>query len=265
MCSQLVELLELTPYSRAEFKTVQGELNQTDDILERARMLFVAHNQSRSGHKTSGWKSSTKNNASVNEFRRKIKKLQSLSVQLQNIQIENLDYKALLERYDNSNALHYFDPPYARASSVQPGRYRHELTKMQHTELVSIILDLKGLAILSGHENLIYKKLEEDGGFKKVKLTDTEHLWISPNKTKRRKNLGVMQLDSKTTGNRYVLGAEYTQHVRKTRTEQRIKMAIASLQQQSKSVSKASVGRLCNISREQISRRYSYLFSNPKK
>ncbi|MGI0120254.1 hypothetical protein [Zooshikella sp. RANM57] len=55
-------------------------------------------------------------------------------------------------------------------------------------------------------------------------------------------------------------GAYFTHRTRTEKTEQLVKSAIEKLRSTNKKISKAAVSRECGVSREQISKRYAYLF-----
>ena len=169
----LVPLLELTPYSRTEFLDCVETWRSVDDEVERARRFYVCVSQAfggfvfNDGTKTRGWggerlgrthlcrAASTKNR--VDNIWRFVDRLRS-------VQIDNLQWRACLERYDSPETLFYLDPPYV-PETRRSGRYSHELTAEDHAELVDRVLALEGTAIVSGYDSPLYEPLVTGGGF----------------------------------------------------------------------------------------------------
>lgn len=93
-----------------------------------------------------------------------------------------------IRRHDRVGALHYVDPPYVHAtrSKVRKG-YCHEMTDGQHRDLLDCLLDLKGVAVVSGYPSPLYD--ETLAGWTRVTRDVTDHarqwrtevLWIPPN------------------------------------------------------------------------------------
>jgi DNA adenine methylase len=80
------------------------------------------------------------------------------------VQIENLDWRACLERYDHADAVFYLDPPYVPATR-RAGGYEHELGPEDHEELVERVLALTGVVVISGYDHELYAPLVDVGGF----------------------------------------------------------------------------------------------------
>lgn len=176
---RLVPLLELTPYARSEWLRCRAEWHTVTDPVERARQWYVVASQSVGGmvarDARPGWKrdlgrgwggerlgrmhlsraASTANR--VDHIWRFVQRFRS-------VQIECLDWRACLERYDAPDALFYLDPPYI-AATRRAGGYRHELADVDHAELVDRVLALEGVAIVSGYDHPLYAPLVERGGF----------------------------------------------------------------------------------------------------
>lgn len=127
---------------------------------------------------------------------------------LLSVQIECLDWKKVLEYYDSEEALFYCDPPYVLDTRRAGAVYENEMTDKDHKELIRRLLDLKGLAVVSGYDHPIYRKLDEAGWTRYEKEVDAssagktratglkgtggmkeqrrlEVLWVSPNRFQR--------------------------------------------------------------------------------
>jgi DNA adenine methylase len=166
---QLHRLITLTPYSRQEFKECDATWDQSDDAVERARRWYVMVRQAFSAHDVGslGWSYCRSEDArgmskSVSKWLTNLELLPAIHARWMRVQIENDDFRAILERYDTPATLFYLDPPYVPATRKRGG-YRHELTLGDHEDLVRYLLRLQGMAILSGYAHPVYDALEDAG------------------------------------------------------------------------------------------------------
>lgn len=180
---QLVPLLELTPYSRTEFLHSVDTWRTVDDPVEKARRFYVVVSQCFGGHAVKddrsgkrGWggerlgrmhlcrAASTKNR--VDHIWRFVERMRS-------VQVDNLDWRDCLDRYDHEDCLFYLDPPYV-PETRRSGGYSHELTLKDHEDLVAGVLGLAGVAIVSGYDHPVYEALV-DAGFTRHEFS----VWIT--------------------------------------------------------------------------------------
>lgn len=197
---RLVPLLELSPYSRSEWQTCRETWRDPGlDDVERARRWFVVASQSfggmvargregwagalRSAGGPSGWKADRHPNGERHHGRgwggerlgrmhlsraastaNRVDHIWRFVERMRLVQIENLDWRACLERYDGPDTLFYLDPPYV-PTTRRAGGYNHELTLEDHAELVDRVLTLEGVAIISGYDHEVYAPLVDAGGF----------------------------------------------------------------------------------------------------
>lgn len=159
---KLIEQLNLTPYSREEYKAC---LNCAEEPIDRARAFFVVARQVSRGLATTAsegrWcyvRSESRKGKSlvVSRWLGAIEYLEELVERIRYVTIENLDYKDILSRYDTPDTLFYLDPPYL--PEVRPGgtAYKHEFNAANHEEMLDLITKLKGKVLLSGYENKLY-------------------------------------------------------------------------------------------------------------
>jgi len=170
----LKQKLDLTPYSREEFYHCRDTWRDEQDDIEKVRKWYVTAMQSFSTN-FSSWshsKSTSRRGMSlaVSQWLGKIEdNLPKAVERLKVVQIENMDYKDLLKKYDGEDTLFYLDPPYIHKTRKMTYQYAHEMEDEQHEEMIDILLHIKGKAILSGYDNEIYNKLLNNG-WKKVFL-----------------------------------------------------------------------------------------------
>lgn len=164
----LKQKLDLTPYSREEFYHCRDTWRDEQDDIEKVRKWYVTAMQSFSTN-FSTW-SHSKNKSrrgisqAVSQWLGKIENdLPKAVERLKTVQIENMDYKDLLKKYDGEDTLFYLDPPYIHKTRKMTYQYAHEMTDQQHEEMINILLHIKGKAILSGYDNEIYNKLLDNG------------------------------------------------------------------------------------------------------
>jgi DNA adenine methylase len=159
--------VSLLPYSRQLYYDCCDTWQQEADIIERASKWFVVARQSFSGRFGSGWSfavtASRRNMAETcSKWLSCIEHLPEVHTRLQRVQIENIDFKKCIDCYDTDETLFYLDPPYL-AETRSAGGYKHELTAVDHAELIEILLNLRGQAVLSGYPNEIYNRLTQSG------------------------------------------------------------------------------------------------------
>ena len=169
---QLVPLLELTPYARSEWELARLTWRSTDDDVERARLWYVIAAGSfagfaarDNGHAGRGWGGERLGRMHLSRAASTANRVDNIWAFVERfrlVQIEHLDWRACLDRYDGPDALFYLDPPYV-PETRRGGGYTHELTADDHAELVDRVLRLEGVAIVSGYEHPIYEPLVAAG------------------------------------------------------------------------------------------------------
>lgn len=195
--NKLIEQLVFTPYSRDDFKEAW---EPCEDSIEKARRLII---RAQMGFGSAGA------SKGITGFRIDTKRAygtaQSLWVtypnhlaivgeRLSGVLVENRPAIQVLQDHDDSETLHYVDPPYVhntRYSGAKTGRvYRHEMSDQDHEELLKVLLELEGKVIISGYPSEIYndylgkwKRVDTSARISSGRGTDTrtECLWISPN------------------------------------------------------------------------------------
>jgi len=170
MANQLRIKLELTPYSRDEFNYCLNNWRDETDNIEKIRQWYVAlmqcYSKSLGNTAWSYSKSVSRRNMSqcVSQWLSKIEKKLPLAVErLKTVQIENLHFRDCIKKYDTIGTLFYLDPPYIHSTRKMTYAYENEMSVDEHRELVQILQNIKGKAVLSGYDNDIYNGLEEAG------------------------------------------------------------------------------------------------------
>jgi DNA adenine methylase len=166
--------LDLTPYSREEFYECRDTWENETDEIEKIRKWYVTCMQSFSNN-FSTWshtkaKSRRGMSMAVSRYLGNAEENLLKAVErLKTVQIENMDSLKLITKYDNEDTLFYLDPPYIHETRKMTYQYAHEMVNSQHEQLVDVLLNIKGKAILSGYAHEIYNRLI-DNGWRKVFL-----------------------------------------------------------------------------------------------
>lgn len=175
---ELARLLRLTPYARAEFERCRDSWETCEDELERARRWFVRARMGFAGSAaTKGWafelNGSKRGGSHSGSFTAVVDMLESFSERLRRVQVEQLDWRRCLERYDETpGVVFYLDPPYhpeARGRKRQQA-YRHELECGDHDDLLARVTDLRGSVLLSGYPHPLYDAELADAGFERFEF-----------------------------------------------------------------------------------------------
>jgi DNA adenine methylase len=208
LCRKLLELLELTPYARSEWRECNSSWASETDPVEKARKVYVTLAQNFVGQTSGGsWSfGGVKCDYNVAKtFYNSLEDIKAVSKRFQSVQIENQPAIQVMARWDSPDTVIYADPPYQpETRSKKPGSYLHELNTDDHVELLDFLLQAKSRIILSGYYSELYaSKLESQGWLRedfqawaasamqttgnglKGKSVDlarrTECLWFSPN------------------------------------------------------------------------------------
>lgn len=167
---ELAKAIEMTPYSREEYRECQ-EIK--GDEIEQARRFLVRTWQAFGG-KTYSPAASWAHDRTNTVFRPRYwcqlpDRLLDTVERLRMAQIECMDALELIPMYNRDNTLLYIDPPYLRSSRTQL-HYECEFAKTdEHMALLQLCREHKGPCIISSYENDLYN--EELAGWSKRSIT----------------------------------------------------------------------------------------------
>lgn len=167
------QLVELTPYSRAEWKAC-ADLTKSGggDDVERAWAFYVAVRIGWAGaHERAVTFSVTHSrrgmSAAASKWMSCVDALPAIYQRMMPVQIECQDFRKLLPHYDREETFFYIDPPYPHATRNASSRYRVEMTDDDHRDLVALLRGLDGMAMVSTYPNPIYAVLRDAGWHEK--------------------------------------------------------------------------------------------------
>lgn len=169
---ELRPLVELTPFSRAEyrlsFELADCPLEQARRTLVRSYMGFGSNSLSRgvkSGFRANSTRSGT---TPAMDWRNWPKAMVWLIERTRGVVIECRPALDVMRAHDGAETLHYVDPPYVHSTrSAGAGKgarkgYTHEMSDEEHRELASCLLALCGKVVLSGYSSSFYEELFSD-------------------------------------------------------------------------------------------------------
>ncbi|MEN5278904.1 DNA adenine methylase [Brucella sp. TWI432] len=188
--SRLVEVLELTPFSREEFKMAYREADA--DPVERARQLVIRSFMGfgSNGHsRVTGFRANSNRSGTTpaHDWANYPEALTAIIERLRGVVVENRDAKRVMATHDSADTLHYVDPPYVFETRSDPSKdYAHEMTDDDHAELLDFLQGLAGMVVLSGYPSALYddalqgwRRIERaalaDGAARRIEV-----LWINP-------------------------------------------------------------------------------------
>lgn len=185
--TELVRLLELTPFARDEFR---GSYSPSGDPLEQARRTVIRSFMgfgSNSHNKKTGFRSCSNRSGTTpaHDWMHYPDCLSAIIDRLRGVVIENRDALSVVKTHDTPKTLHYVDPPYVPASRDKGIDYRHEMSEDDHCRMAEVLNSLRGNVIVSGYPSSLYDRLFAGWNrVERIALADgakkrTEVLWMN--------------------------------------------------------------------------------------
>jgi len=149
--SELIRVIEATPYSREEHSYCQAIYKQKKKVsrLEMARVFFVCSMQSFAGILTGGWAINPFKATSGNRFPHrqadKIELMNNIQYKMKGVVIENIDAINLIKKWDGPNTFFYLDPPYPDTDQGDYSGY----TTGDFNRMLAVLKGIKGKFLLS--------------------------------------------------------------------------------------------------------------------
>lgn len=166
---QLHRMLEASPFSEPLWERCQepGDGSQ----LDRAFRFFITCRQSLAG-RMAGFTSLTRSrvrrgmNGEVSAWLSVIEGLPAVHERLKRVVILNRDALDVITGQDGDKTLFYLDPPYLHTTRATTTEYGdHEMTYMQHCELLTALGNIKGRFLLSGYPSDLYTRFAKGRGW----------------------------------------------------------------------------------------------------
>ena len=187
-------IVALTPVSQEAFTDARDEWRDFEDPIEAAAAFFIRARQNFSGSMTaSAWGRSVFEShrhmvSSCSRWLTAVEHLPEIAARLLRVQIEQRDFREILcgtvrsSCYAREDTLFYCDPPYPAPTrgTSHTSYYKHEMTEADHADLVEILLQIRGQAIVSGYDSPLYAPLE-DAGWRRLEWETVAHSVVMPN------------------------------------------------------------------------------------
>ena len=190
MFPKFIKMVELTPYSEDMRYDAREKLKDASlSELERAYWFYTANRLSINGIGGFATNMLVRRGMakSVSDFLSSIDRMPELHERFKHLIVYNRDALELMDKYNLPNCFMYCDPPYVWSTR---GTTRYDIDQDDdfHKKFVDKCISSKAKILISGYDNPIYKKLEENG-FTKVEFnvntidgnrkpkTKTETLW----------------------------------------------------------------------------------------
>lgn len=160
LLNQLIEKIDLMIFSYEEFLFTRDSWKALHlNFVERAaRWFYTLHCSFNS--KGREWARVRKPSGSrVGRFGKLSEHFATLYPKVSQWQIENDDWWQMIKRYDSERTVFYFDPTYYDCTE---NMYEHEMSKIEHYNLLGAIFDCKGFVAISGYPNKLYDSYSWD-------------------------------------------------------------------------------------------------------
>jgi len=159
----------LLPYSRELWMEYRATWEEQEDLVERVARWFVVARQSFGGSFGSSWGTSVTLSrrgmaSTASGWLSCLDRLPEIHARLSRVQIENADWRVIIDRYATPETLIYCDPPYVKATRSEGSYTCDDMTLDDHAELVDALLASPGPFALSGYPHEVYQPIIEAGG-----------------------------------------------------------------------------------------------------
>lgn len=165
-----------TPYAREEFERAYRE--NPEDKLKQAVNFCIRLNMGygfRTNGEKVGWKRDVQGRDrayAAEDWKSLPQRLIETAERLRGVQIENRPAIELIQDFNYATALIYCDPPYLLNTRSQK-QYAKEMTDQDHKDLLEVLRNHKGYAIISGYESDLYDDILQ-GWHKKETISRTQ-------------------------------------------------------------------------------------------
>lgn len=165
-----------TPYARDEYERAYRE--NPEDKLRRAVNFCIRLNMGygfRTNGEKVGWKRDVQGRErayAAEDWKSLPKRLTETAERLRGVQIENRPAIELIQDFNYKTALIYCDPPYLLETRSQK-QYAKGMTDQDHKDLLEVLRNHKGYAIISGYESKLYDDILH-GWHKKETVSRTQ-------------------------------------------------------------------------------------------
>lgn len=185
---KLAHEIYFTPYARQVYEDVFAAV--PEDSLQKAVNFYIRLNMGhgfRTNGERVGWKNDIQGREksyAAQDWVNLPEKILEAAERLRGVQIENRTAVEVMKRFNYPNVLIYLDPPYV-LSTRHGKQYRHEMTDLDHEELLDAAKGHKGPVLISGYDSDLYQAelkdwyREEITSYSQVSSKKKEILWMN--------------------------------------------------------------------------------------
>ncbi len=191
---QFINQLKTVTYNEQTFLNALIDQDQPfEDLIDQAVNEYILYRFSRGGmKKTFAWSDRLRGGipGDQNAWQNSIDNLWKIANRLNFVDIQNKDFKFILNQYNKDNTFIYCDPPYIKSTRISKEVYDREFTDNDHKDLLDIVTNHKAKILISGYNSKLYndklknwnkyeKLIINHSGQTKIKSTRLEVLWVN--------------------------------------------------------------------------------------
>jgi DNA adenine methylase len=204
---ELARMIDLTPWSEAEYHASEHHFDDTGDTLEDARRFLIRIWQAHGGaiNQVSGWAHdgilSKRRSSTTRRWHQLPERLLAVVDRLKDAEIRNRPALEMIAYYNDPDCLIYADPPYLPETRTRK-HYQHEMTAADHIELLEALRQHRGSVILSGYIHPLYDSMLADW-HRTTTMVQAEHgntrqevLWLNPRAAQSRQLTFDFEIES---------------------------------------------------------------------
>lgn len=180
--NKFLKAFKLILYSREIYRRWAKEPLPKDSI-KRATRFYYRLKSSFNGLDGGGWSFNLKRNK-AKAFFNSLKQIHLISERLKNVQIDCLDFRECIKRYDRPETFFYLDPPYYPLQY-----YRVKFSEKDHIDLRKILDRTRGKWLLTYNDHPKIRKIYSKFHLMEVEMPKTSPLKKEGEKRDTYKNL----------------------------------------------------------------------------
>ena len=167
-------MVENVPLSEPLYNESSNKPIQSVDEIDRAVRFYIKIRQSRQGLGKSFRTPSKRLRRGMNEnvacWLTSVEGLPEIHKRLKRVEIRNMKFDRFLNLFDHDKAFHYLDPPYVHESRTAKDAYKYEMSVEDHTNLLTILENIKGKFLLSGYPSDLYDTFAKKNGWNSISI-----------------------------------------------------------------------------------------------
>lgn len=170
---ELERRLDLTPYSREEWRRCQRTFKEEPEPIEKARKVYVCLSMGflgSLGNKSFSYGGTRYESSVSRTYFNGLKSLPAIHRRIKDLIIENQDCLVVAKKWDNKETCFYWDNPYLKDTRVTFNDYAYEMSDEQHQNTLDFVTSCKAKVIMSGYAHKMYTEALEANGFTRIDL-----------------------------------------------------------------------------------------------